>query len=243
MSYYTDPYGRIVNAYGRPISIQQPPLIRTTQTTQAPAQPATPTETERCQSKTNFATLDIDSLLKLDLPSDVRSTAKLYNKKTQKYKNKCSTSSYHQSKSRQKLCNAINIKRAKLGRNLYSQLTRFYKEKIKTRINKAARNPKEKRVRKLACAISEFLDMFKNNNCSSNNTIKDIPTFIAKFDADLRTKMGTSYQGSSLDYVKNILYSRGDVKETQKQLLKLNPKIMDYLAEFIVSINECSQGS
>ena len=85
--------------------------------------------------------------------------------------------------------------------------------------------------------------MFKNNNCSSNNTIKDIPTFIAKFDADLRTKMGTSYQGSSLDYVKNILYSRGDVKETQKQLLKLNPKIMDYLAEFIVSINECSQGS
>ena len=85
--------------------------------------------------------------------------------------------------------------------------------------------------------------MFKNGNCSTSNTIKDIPTFTAKFDADLRTKMGTAYQGSSLDYVKNILYSRGDVKETQKQLLKLNPKIIDYLAEFIVNIKECSPAS
>jgi hypothetical protein len=238
MSYY-DPYGRPVDQYGRLI---QPQLIRPTQTTQ-PTQPATPTEAERCQSKTNFEKLDIDSLLKLDLPSEVRSTAKLYNKKTQKYKNKCSASYHEQSKGRRKLCDKINTKKAKLGRNLYSQLTRFYKEKIKTRINKAVRNPKEKRIRKLACAISEFLDMFKNGNCSTSNTIKDIPTFTAKFDADLRTKMGTAYQGSSLDYVKNILYSRGDVKETQKQLLKLNPKIIDYLAEFIVNIKECSPAS
>lgn len=211
--------------------------------TQQPAQTTTQSaEAERCQNKFKFSSLDnIDELLKLDIPGDAKSDAKDFKQKRIKYNNKCSNI---KTERRRRKCTKINEARTKYGYNLMNKLSRYYKEKIKTRINKAASKPKEKRLIKLSCAISELLEMFKNNYCRSDNThIKDIPTFISKFVQYMQTNHKSDYSESVKDLIGNILYNRGNVRDKQKQLMQLNPKAMNHLITFIDTIKECAASS
>ena len=140
-------------------------------------------------------------------------------------------------------CKIYKENEKKYLKEYMSSLSLGVKSKIVSKLKKTLKNPKDKKIKRLACYIKLLLDILNSIECKSNNNLT-ISNIINKFDSEYKPKepkieIKKSIAKNYLEYLlTNKTINDGDLK-TYKELFKNDASFIDAVQKIIKSYSDC----
>ena len=168
---------------------------------------------------------------KLKVPKSIISQLKYNNElKTQYTNNGCANQGQSPSKKTKKICNKININSVNSEtKKAFVDLSKHLFERVKTRLYRFRGKRSQKRLDKLSCALSAYLETLNNRNCNDN-------TYTRTYNIDtLNTELNkyvnqtdSFYAAGALNTLKFIYYNYN----IPLNEIKKDDKSLDYIIKF-----------
>jgi hypothetical protein len=167
---------------------------------------------------------------KLKVPKSIINQLKYNNElKTQYTNNGCANQGQSQSKKTKKICNKININSVNSEtKKAFADLSKHLFERVITRLYRFRGKRSQKRLDKLSCALSAYIETLENRNCNDNNNRK---YYIDTLNAELTkyvNQTGPFYVTGVLNTLKFIYYNYNIPLDE----IKKDDKTLEYIIKF-----------
>lgn len=164
-------------------------------------------------------TIDINAIkdynIKFANKSEIYNNFIKYKKTQKQYKSTgiimirdCSQLKSNSSNSTKKECNELKLKENKLLTDYMQSLSTGIKEKIKRKIIKTLKKPKDKRINRFACYVKLLIDISNSIDCRGSNSLS-ISSIINNFSSKyIRADKSINKQNGAKHYLEYLISNK-----------------------------------